>query len=64
MSLFVIPIKISSRLKKIEKDIFWSGGAVERKPHLVNWPTICMEKMHVGLSIRSLYLLNKVLLGK
>ena len=34
------------------------------KPHLVNWPTICMQKRNSALGIRSLSILNKAFLGK
>lgn len=34
------------------------------KPHLVNWPTICMQKRNRALGIRSLSILNKAFLGK
>ena len=34
------------------------------KPHLVNWPIVCMEKQKKGLGLRSLSLFNKALLGK
>ena len=36
MSLFVIPSKVSLRLEKIQLDFLWGGGALEKRPHLVN----------------------------
>ncbi|RVW50776.1 hypothetical protein CK203_076801 [Vitis vinifera] len=29
------------RLKQIQRDFLWGGGAIERKPHLVKWVTVC-----------------------
>ncbi|RVW58897.1 putative mitochondrial protein [Vitis vinifera] len=35
---------VSLRLEKIQRDFLWGGGALERKSHLVNWDTVCMDK--------------------
>ncbi|RVX21349.1 putative mitochondrial protein [Vitis vinifera] len=34
LSLFVIPKRVCARLKKIQRDFLWGGGALENKPHL------------------------------
>lgn len=47
---------------KIGKDL--KGGALMRRPHLVNWLTIYMDKRSRGSSVRSLFILNKILLDK
>lgn len=39
-------------------------GAIEKRSHLVNWSTICMNKGKGGWGIRTLSNLNKTLLGK
>ena len=39
-------------------------GSLEKKPHLVNWATVCTKKKKGGLGLRSLSNLNKVLLCK
>ncbi|RVW38066.1 putative ribonuclease H protein [Vitis vinifera] len=44
MSLLRMPRVVSLRLEKIQRDFLWGGGALERKPHLVNWDTVCMDK--------------------
>ncbi|RVX19759.1 Transposon TX1 uncharacterized 149 kDa protein [Vitis vinifera] len=41
-----------------------SRGALERKPHLVNWDTVCMDKRKGGLGVRRLSILNRALLCK
>lgn len=38
--------------------------ALDQKPYLVNWATMCMEKQKRGLGIRSLSVFNKTLMGK
>ena len=40
------------------------GGALEQKPHLVRWSTVCLDKCKGGLGVKSLATLNKALLGK
>lgn len=52
-----------ARLEKIQRDFLWGGGALEKKPHLVNWSLVCTNK-EGGLGIRRLVALNKALLGK
>ena len=52
-----------ARLEKIQRDFLWDGGALEKKPHLVNWSLVCTNK-EGGLGIRRLVALNKALLGK
>ena len=64
MSLFVIPIRVATRLEKIQRDFLWGGGGLVNKPHLVKWSIVCMEKQKGGFGFRSLSLFNKALLGK
>ncbi|RVX00739.1 putative ribonuclease H protein [Vitis vinifera] len=37
MSLMCIPRVVRLRLEKIQRDFLWGGGALEKRPHLVNW---------------------------
>ena len=46
------------------RDFLWGGGNLERKPHLVNWKTVCLEKSRGGLGVRSLSKMNKALFCK
>ncbi|RVW48943.1 Transposon TX1 uncharacterized 149 kDa protein [Vitis vinifera] len=62
MSLSQMPRSVSSRLERIQRDFLWGGGALERKPHLVEWSIICSDKRKGGLGVRSLALLNKAFL--
>ena len=36
----------------------WGGGALERKPHLVRWSIVCLDKSKGGLEVKSLALLS------
>ena len=64
MSLVRMPRVVSLRLEKIQRDFLWGGGALERKPHLVNWNTVCLDKRKGGLGVRRLSTLNRALLCK
>ncbi|RVX19039.1 Transposon TX1 uncharacterized 149 kDa protein [Vitis vinifera] len=64
MSLLRMPRVVCLRLEKIQRDFLWGGGALERKPHLVNWDTVCMDKRKGGLGVRRLSILNRALLCK
>ena len=64
LSLFPMPKVVCSRLEKIQRDFLWSGGNLERKPHLVNWKIVCSKKKRVGLGVRNLSKINQALLCK
>ena len=59
-----MPKLVCSRLEKIQRDFLCGGGNLERKPHLVNWKTVCLEKNRGGLGVRSLSKMNQALLCK
>ena len=42
----------------------WGDGAIERKPHLVRWETVCLDKRKGGLGVNCFSTLNKALLCK
>ena len=42
----------------------WGGGALEKKPHLVRWSLVCLEKSNGGLGVKCPSILNKALLCK
>ena len=64
LSLFRMLKLICSRLEKIQRDFLWGGGNLERKPHLVNLKTVCLEKSRGGLGVRGLSKMNQALLCK
>ena len=64
MSLFVIPKRVAAKLEKIQRDFLWGGGELEKKPYLINWSIVCLEKLNGGLGFKSLHLFNKALLDK
>ena len=36
LSLFRMPVSICTKLEKIQREFLWSGGSLEKKPHIVN----------------------------
>ncbi|RVW87760.1 Transposon TX1 uncharacterized 149 kDa protein [Vitis vinifera] len=64
MSLMRIPRVVRLRLEKIQRDFLWGGGALEKRPHLVNWDVVRSHKMKGGLGIRNFSILNRALLCK
>ena len=64
MSMFSMPRQVRLRLEQIQRDFFRGGGALEKKPHLVRWSLVCLEKSNGGLGVKCLSILNKALLCK
>ena len=64
MSLLCIPRVVRLRLKQIQKDFLWGEGALVRKPHLVKWVVVCLDKSKGVLGVRCLSILNRALLCK
>ena len=64
MSILQLPRTVRMRLKHIQRDFLWGGGALEQKPHLVRWMVVCLDKRKGGLGVKSLVTLNRALLGK
>ena len=64
MSLFYMPRSVRLRLERIQRNFLWGGGALERKPHLVDRFIVCSDKRKDGLGVRNSALLNKALLCK
>ena len=64
MSLFYMPRSVRLRLERIQRNFLWGGGALERKPHLVDRSIVCSDKRKGGLGVRNSALLNKALLCK
>ena len=64
MSLFVIPHKVSLRLKKIQRGFFLGGGELQRKPYLVSWLAFGLDKKEEAMEVRKLPFLNKAFFGR
>ena len=64
MSLFRILSLVCKRLEKIQREFLWGGANMKKKPHLVKWATVYIDKKVGNLGVRGLYKLNKALLGK
>ena len=44
MSLMRMPRVVKLRLKQIQRDFLWGGGALDKRPHLVKWAIVCSDK--------------------
>ena len=64
MSLFRLPRRVRLKLDQIQGDILWGGGDLIKKPHLVNWSTVCTNKKGGDVGVKSLFILNRALLCK
>ena len=64
MSLFAIPRKVCARIEKIQRNFLWGSGALEKRPHLVNWNLVCTHKIEGTLEIHNFVALNKTLFKK
>ena len=51
LSLFPIPVGVTHRFEKLQRDFLWSGLGTEFKFHLVSWPKICKPVCSGGLAI-------------
>ena len=63
-SLFHLPRMVRLLLDQIQWNFLLGGGNLKKKPHLVKWETICMDKKNGGFSVKSLGSLDKALLSK
>ncbi|KAL6343505.1 hypothetical protein AAG906_024870 [Vitis piasezkii] len=43
-------LSLWKRLEKIQRDFLWGGGVLEKKPHLVNWSSVCADMRQRGLA--------------
>jgi hypothetical protein len=64
LSLFPIPVRVASRLDKIQKDFLRGGIVDDAKFHLVNWNKICTPLHAGGLGVHNFIQFNRALLGK
>ena len=64
LSLFVIPIVVADRLKRIQRNFLWRSSKVCFKYPLVAWENVCLSLEMGGLGIRKLVHFNIALLGK
>ncbi|RVW32845.1 putative ribonuclease H protein [Vitis vinifera] len=53
MSILQIPRGVRLMLERIQRDFLWGGGALDRRPRLVRWATVCLDKRKGGLGLRA-----------
>ena len=64
LSLLHIPKMVILRFEQIQRNLLWGGGRLDKKPHLVRWEIVCMDKRSGGLGVMNLFWFNKALLSK
>ena len=51
--IFQMPRGFKLWLENIQRDFLWRGGALDQRPHLVRWVTVCLDKRKWGLGVRA-----------
>ncbi|XVF04129.1 hypothetical protein REPUB_Repub05bG0055500 [Reevesia pubescens] len=64
MSIFQAPITVINKLEKIQRRFLWGGSTPNKKPHMVDWSSVCTLKKFGGLGLVKLNLINRALLNK
>jgi hypothetical protein len=64
LSLFYATKMVIKKIELFRKRLLWNGGGDSKKYHLVNWDTVCAPKIHGGLGVLNLRLMNISLLTK
>lgn len=59
-----LPMSICNKLDKINRYFLWGDSEVLKKPHLVNWDTVCLPKLHGRLGIKKTTDMNQAMLAK
>ena len=62
MFLFLIPEVVRMRIEQKFKETFVGWWPLERKPHLVKWKTVCIDKRKGDLGIKDLVKFDNALL--
>lgn len=64
MSLFVMPMKVSKRIEKIQVGFLWDRGSLEKNPYLVRWTIACKERCNGVVKIKGFLVLDRALQAK
>lgn len=64
LSLFYATKMVIKKIELFRKRLLWNGRGESKKYHLVNWDTVCAPKIHGGLGVLNLRLMNISLLTK
>ncbi|CAN1814333.1 Putative ribonuclease H protein At1g65750 [Linum perenne] len=64
LSLFKAHVAVVKELEKMQNRFLWEGCGEERRPHLVRWDVVKVQKERGGLGVLDLRRMNMALLGK
>ena len=64
LSLFTIPVSVTNRIERIQRNFLWGSYGDGVNHHLLNWDIVCSTIRYGGLGIRKIVVFNKALLGK
>ncbi|PKI66656.1 hypothetical protein CRG98_012998 [Punica granatum] len=63
MQCTYLPMEVTSKIDKLNRDLLWGSSTEKRKVHLVNWDMVTQPKSMGGLGLKQMDLRNKALLG-
>lgn len=64
MGFYFLPKGIHSKMDTLRSRFFWRGAGDEFKYHMAKWVAICKPKIHGGLGIVNIEIMNRCLLTK
>ncbi|GKV52575.1 hypothetical protein SLEP1_g59152 [Rubroshorea leprosula] len=64
MQTVLLPKSTCEAIDKLNRQFLWGSDTESRKPHLVNWESVCMSKEEGGLGLRSAWSNNRALVSK
>ncbi|GLT82219.1 hypothetical protein SLE2022_006230 [Rubroshorea leprosula] len=64
MQTLLLPKATCDAIDKLNRQFLWGSDSEMKKPHLVNWETVCLVREDGGLGIRSAWTNNRALVAK
>ncbi|KAK3225856.1 hypothetical protein Dsin_005718 [Dipteronia sinensis] len=49
--MFRIPVRVTKKIEKLQRDFFWNDGITKKKVHAVDWISVCKSKKDGDLGI-------------
>jgi hypothetical protein len=54
LSFFTIPVSVTRRIEKLQRNFLWGGMGDAPKYHLVSWDQVCSPIPYGGLGVKNL----------